>query len=201
MKKIIGLISNLCKKTRLIPLMLYPYMYLVCIAFGFFVYFIASSFLDKDGVLIATEVMLSIVVLFTLVYHFVLISVCVYYSYTVARGSYPLVEYAKLNLIIKCIHIPGYLLHFMMLFIGMCMSIWGIGFVFLALLVNIGTVFFTAISTFGYIIRMKKLGLISTSCAIVFGFALLFFGADIIIAIACNIIIRSYNKRMQSLSI
>ena len=44
---------------------------------------------------------------------------------------------ARMNLIIKGIQIPAYIMHFILGFIGLAMSVWGIGFLLWAVLIDL----------------------------------------------------------------
>ena len=90
---------------------------------------------------------------------------------------------ARMNLIIKGIQIPAYIMHFILGFIGLAMSVWGIGFLLWAVLIDLLTILLTGISSIGCSIRMRKERLVSLPGAIFMGIGCFIYCADVVIAI------------------
>ena len=78
-------------------------------------------------------------------------------------------------LIIAVIYILG--------FIGLAMSVWGIGFLLWAVLIDLLTILLTGISSIGCSIRMRKERLVSLPGAIFMGIGCFIYCADVVIAI------------------
>ena len=88
-----------------------------------------------------------------------------------------------MNLIIKGIQIPAYIMHFILGFIGLAMSVWGIGFLLWAVLIDLLTILLTGISSIGCSIRMRKERLVSLPGAIFMGIGCFIYCVDVAIAI------------------
>ena len=92
-----------------------------------------------------------------------------------------------MNLIIKGIQIPAYIMHFILGFLGLAMSVWGIGIVLWAILIDLLTILLTGISSIGCSIRMRKEGILSTAAAILMGIGCFVYCADVVIAIVYTV--------------
>ena len=107
-----------------------------------------------------------------------------------AKGKMTARQSARMNLIIKSIQIPAYIIHFILGFIGLAMSVWGIGIILWAILIDLLTILLTGISSIGCSIRMRKEGLLSTAAAILMGIGCFVYCVDVVIAIAYVVIAR-----------
>ena len=100
-----------------------------------------------------------------------------------AKGKMTARQSARMNLIIKGIQIPAYIMHFILGFIGLAMSVWGIGIILWAILIDLLTILLTGISSIGCSIRMRKEGILSTAAAILMGIGCFIYCVDVVIAI------------------
>lgn len=163
------------KYLKMIPVIIYPYIYVVILAvFLMFLSVLPSDFNDA-----ASLGLLIVAVIYNL-YSFIVVIVNAVQG---ARGKMTAIQSARMNLIIKGVQIPAYIMHFILGFIGLAMSVWGIGIVFWALFIDLLTILLTGISSIGCSIRMRKEGILSTIAAIFMGIGCFIYCVDVVIAI------------------
>ena len=163
--------NEFLKYLKMIPVIIYPYIYVLILA----VFFLFVGVLPEDTTDISLLVLLIIAVIYNL-YSFVIVIVN---AVQTARGKLTAGQAARMNLIIKGIQIPAYILGF----IGLAMSVWGIGFLLWAVLIDLLTILLTGISSIGCSIRMRKERLVSLPGAIFMGIGCFIYCADVAIAI------------------
>ena len=136
------------KYLKMIPIMAYPYAYLiyiiVCILTGVF------SSLEEN------EILFDVFFIIPLIYNAVALIIALINMIQGIRGKYTLKESAIINALTKCVQIPGYIFHFIMGLIGLLMSIWGIGFIIWAIIIDFLCIALTGISSLGLSIRLIK---------------------------------------------
>lgn len=163
------------KYLKMIPVIIYPYIYVVILAvFLMFMNVLPSD--DSDAAMLG---LLIVAVIYNL-YSFVIVIVN---AVQCARGKMTAKQSARMNLIIKGIQIPAYIMHFILGFIGLALSVWGIGFILWAILIDLLTILLTGISSIGCSIRMRKEGFLSTAAAILMGIGCFIYCVDVVIAI------------------
>ncbi len=163
------------KYLKMIPVIIYPYLYVVILAvFLMFMNVLPSD--DSDAAMLG---LLIVAVIYNL-YSFVIVIVN---AVQCARGKMTAKQSARMNLIIKGIQIPAYIMHFILGFIGLALSVWGIGFILWAILIDLLTILLTGISSIGCSIRMRKEGFLSTAAAILMGIGCFIYCVDVVIAI------------------
>lgn len=170
------------KYMKMIPVILYPYIYVFILA-GFLMF---MSSLPEDYNDAAMFGLLIVAVIYNL-YSLVIVIVNAVQG---ARGKVTARQAARMNLIIKGIQIPAYIMHFILGFMGLALSVWGIGFILWAILIDLLTILLTGISSIGCSIRMRKEGLLSTAAAILMGIGCFVYCVDVVIAIAYVVIAR-----------
>lgn len=176
------IMKEFLKYLKMIPVILYPYIYVFILA-GFLMF---MSSLPEDYNDAAMLGLLIVAVIYNL-YSLVIVIVNAVQG---ARGKMTARQAARMNLIIKGIQIPAYIMHFILGFIGLALSVWGIGFILWAILIDLLTILLTGISSIGCSIRMRKEGLLSTAAAILMGIGCFVYCVDVVIAIAYVVIAR-----------
>jgi len=172
----------------MIPLMIFPYAYLI-----FFTYMTyTSNAMDRlfdfhDG----TDIWYGIAVEY-LIY---IIFIVFYNTIISGRGKYTAYESAKVNLFVKGIQVPAYIFHFVLGMMGCVMSVWGIGIIMVALIVDLVTILLTGISSIGCTIRMKKEKVLRTPAAIFMGIGCFLYVVDVIIAVVYFFMARKHSKK------
>lgn len=163
------------KYLKMIPVIIYPYIYVVILA----VFLVFLSVLPSDFNDAASLGLLIVAVIYNL-YSFIIVIVN---AVQCAKGKMTAKQSARMNLIIKGVQIPAYIMHFILGFIGLAMSVWGIGFVLWAILIDLLTILLTGISSIGCSVRMRKEGILSTAAAIFMGIGCFIYCVDLVIAI------------------
>ena len=102
--------NEFLKYLKMIPVIIYPYIYVLILA----VFFLFVGVLPEDTTDISLLVLLIIAVIYNL-YSFVIVIVN---AVQTARGKLTAGQAARMNLIIKGIQIPAYIMHFILGSIG-----------------------------------------------------------------------------------
>ena len=160
----------------MIPLMLFPYAYLIWMIYMYF----SSGVMDKIfGYQTAAYIWLCIAALY-LIY---IIFIVFYNTIVSARGTYSAYQAAQINLLVKGVQVPAYIFHLVLGMMGSVMSVWGIGIIMVAVVVDLITILLTGISSIGCSIRMKKEKVLNTPVSILMGIGCFIYCADVVIAI------------------
>lgn len=184
------------KYIKLIPLIIYPYLYLllpvsiivlsdpemnssdaVMSILGFFGS-IAEA-LNAVAPNLFNIVFISFIILLNILPMVIAIFNAVYSS----KGKYSARQAAKINVIVKGFHIPIYLFNFVIAVLGIFMSVWGVGIVAIAIVVDFLTIILTGINALGCPIRLYKDSVISKSRAIILGICSFIYCIDVAVAI------------------
>lgn len=164
------------KYLSIIPLILYPYAYLIWIIGFLFTGLTLDEIIGIDAIMIIFGVIFiiyNIYIFFIIIFNFV----------QAIKGKYSAYQLAKMNLLIKGLQIPAYLFHFGLGLIGLVMSVWGIGFIIVAVVVDFLTIALTGLNALGCAIRMKKENKASTVVAVFTGMYSFVFCIDVVIAV------------------
>lgn len=161
------------KYLKMIPVMLYPYMYLICLLFLPLV-ISTDPQAGSEGIVV--------LLVGAVVYNvYVLVSVIVN-AVMGAKGKYSAVQLARLNLVIKGVQIPAYIFHFILGMIGQLMSVWGIGVIIFAIVIDVLTITLTGINAIGCSIRLYKDGVLSLKTFVLYSIASFLFCIDLLVA-------------------
>ena len=164
------------KYLKLLPLILYPYMYLIL-----FIIFLIINNISGGNAGIENGFFIGIILL--IVYNIYVLCISVYNAVITAKNDCKASEAAKINLIIKGSQIPAYIFNFMVGILGILMSVWGIGLIIMVIVLDVLTIILTGISSIGCAIKMNKERIFSTSGSILMAIGSFVFCIDIIIAI------------------
>ncbi len=177
------------KYLLMVPLMIFPYAYVVWLLSIFFTSSYMEQFFDQNG---SESVVWLVVALIYLIY----VVFIVFYNCTVsARGKYTAYESAKINLFVKGIQIPAYIFHFILGMMGCVMSVWGIGIIMVAVIVDLVTILLTGISSIGCTIRMKKEKILNAALSILLGIGCFLYVVDVVIAVIYFCKARKHSKK------
>lgn len=174
------------KYVKMIPIMIYPYAYLVY--FIFFLIIGVFSSLDDN------EVLLEIFFIIPLIYNVISLVIVFINMIQGIRGKYTLKESAIINSLTKCVQIPGYIFHFIMGLIGLLMSIWGIGFIIWAIIIDFLCIALTGISSLGLSIRLIKEKVFSPTKGILILLGCFIYVVDVVLAIFLLIYIEKRDR-------
>ncbi len=158
------------KYIRMLPVILYPYAYLI-IMLIYIPFFSEKAYaFDVLKVIALTYNLYSLIIVIT-------------NAVQIARGRYTAHQAAKMNCVIKGVQIPAYMFHFLLAMLGGLLSVWGIGFILWAILIDILTIALTGINAIGCCIRMCKEGMISKGKSVFYALCSFVFCIDVVVAI------------------
>ena len=161
---------------KVLPVILYPYAYMIWFAF----LCVGSEALEK---VMESEKIGAAAIIIGILYQFVVLADVIYTAVTTAVNQYTAFDVAKLNLVIKAWQIPAYLLHFVLGVAGSLMSVWGIGIVLFAIVIDLITILLTGSCAIGCVIKMKKQNVLTTPLAVLAAIGSFVYCVDVVVAI------------------
>lgn len=160
------------KYLKLLPLIIYPYAYLI--------YLIAALLTPFETVqTLLIEGLLPAIIVYTLLTLVISIRNIVH----AVKGQYTAAETSRMNMLVKGLHIPAYIFHFVMGVLGLCMSVWGIGFILVAVVVDVITIALSGVNAISCAVCMKKEKQLPTVLCVLTAIGSMIFCADVVIAI------------------
>lgn len=165
------------KYIKLIPLMLFPYAYLIWL-------FLLTKFVPSDINSLMPVIYMTLTLVLTLIS-----------TIMVAKNQNSAVSAAKQNLIVKAVQIPAYIFHFILGLTGLVASVWGIGFIMIAVIIDLMTIILTGIFAVGCNIKIYRQGVISKGTAVVTGIFSFVYCTDLIIAVILLVISKSHENK------
>lgn len=173
------------KYLKMIPVIFYPYAYLIVILVMFITRH-ASEF--------------SWFFSFIFIYGFFVNILAFVFSITnmiqTVRKKYTTIEATKINLIVKLCQIPAYILNFVLGLVGVVMNVWGIPIIAFAIIVDCITIFMTGFSQIGCSSLLYKDDKISSTLSTWLTLGSFIYVIDVVIAIIYFVlaIIKKDNK-------
>lgn len=159
-----------------LPLMFYPYAYLIWLVFYFASAFIAGEHVDS-------EVIMDVYGMIFILFQIIVLADVIYGAIETAKDGITAKQAARLNLVVKCVHIPAYIFHFFMGLLGICLSVWGIGFILVAFIVDAVTIFLSGIHAIGSVVKLyRERVLPAKKSAVLYGIGSFIYVLDVIIA-------------------
>lgn len=175
------------KHLKMLPVMIYPYIYMVCLILVFLLGgVVGSDLVNEYGVLILLGIGV-IVNLYSVV-------IVIAYLVQAIRGKLDSREMTALTMIIKLVQIPAYVIHFAIGLVGMVLSIWGIGFIIWAILIDILTIFLTGLVGTSAGISCCKDKVLSKGGATLYSFLCFIYCIDVIASIVYFFKVRKAHK-------
>lgn len=159
------------KYLKLLPLILYPYPYVLMMLETPVFLLLEDAPVEVQAVLFLGPILL---------FNLYVIFISIYNVVTTARGDMTAYEAAKMNLVVKGWQVPAYILHFVMGVGGLLMSVWGIPFILYAILIDLFTIILTGINSIGCSIKMKK----ECNTSLLMGIGCFIYCVDLAVAIA-----------------
>lgn len=162
---------------KMLPVMLYPYIYMICLVIYFIIYDKVdnSTAMQSNGMLIllALAIVCNLYSLIVVVVNMVL----------AAKGKYKAIDLVRMNMNIKLAHIPAYMVHFGLGMVGLLASVWGIGFILWAVLIDLLTIGLTGMNGISACISARKEGLLSKGMTVLFAITNFIYCVDVLCAI------------------
>lgn len=164
-------------RLRTLTVVLYPYAYLVCL--GAY-YFLCARFEGADALRAGgLRVLVVLAVLFNLYAAFSVIANLV----AAVRGKRAAGELAKANRMIKLAHIPAYVFHFALGILGLVASVWGIGLILWAILIDFLTIILSGTVGLSASLCARKEGLLTEGESIAYAVLSFVYCADVAAAL------------------
>lgn len=171
----------------LIPVILYPYAYMIWLFLGIL------GIIGESITGIGFNYLLDFETSVTF-YHILVVVIAVYSAITMAINTTNSKQASFLNALVKCVQIPAYTINFVLGVIGFFMGIWGFPLVLFVLFVDVVTIALTGVVNIGCTIKLKREGALSTSQTILYIICSFVFCLDVIFAILEYIKAREHYK-------
>ena len=163
-------------RLRMLTVMLYPYAYLVCLAAY---YFLCVRFEGSDGLRAVGPRVLIVLAVFNLYAAFSVIANLV----AAVRGKRAAGELAKANRMIKLAHIPAYVFHFALGILGLVASVWGIGLILWAIVIDFLTIILSGTVGLSASLCARREGLLTEGESVAYAVLSFVYCADVAAAI------------------
>ena len=163
-------------------LILYPYYYMSIIIAQLLIMGNTDSFSGEDA--FVGEIVMFLV-------NPICLGVLVSDFVTNAKGHVSPEKLAKLNMIIKLVHIPAYIIHFVLGMLGTLASIWGIGFVLWAIIIDLITIALSGTHMLSCVIGIIKQKGANTAISVVAAVLSYIYCIDVLVAILYYVYIRN----------
>ncbi len=172
------------KKTlKYLPLMLYPYAFLVALITAVAV---GKSLLPQNPAEMSYTPFVAALVsvsAFGLAYSIFAVVQAAKLSIFAYKGKYTLAEASKIIMIIKLVQIPAYICYFILGMIGFFMSVWGIGVILAVVAVDFISITMTGLASLGTVLRMKDEQ--KKPMYLLVGLGMFIFCVDVVLAVYC----------------
>ncbi len=170
------------KYLKLLPLILYPYAYLI----WFMLLIEFSDMIDNfetkvNDVFNGAEI--DFFGILFIAYNVYVVFIVIYNAVKTSGNKYTAYEVAKMNMVVKGWQIPAYIFHFLMGLVGMLMSVWGIAFIMIALIVDVLAIAFSGVNAIGCAIKLAREKIIHPAVAVLMAIGSFVFCVDVIIAV------------------
>lgn len=181
------------KYLLMVPLILFPYIYLFALIS---LNLLVTAFENPMASKIAYYLWIGI----NITYLAYIIFIPFYNTVVSTRGKYTAYQATKINLMIKGLQIPAYVFHFLIGMMGLVASVWGIGIILVALVIDLVTITLSGISSIGCSIRMRKEKILSLPASILMGIGCFIYCVDVFIAVVYFFMASTKNKNSAAQS-
>ncbi len=161
--------------------MFYPYIYMICVATFYYIDDVASELYEEASLGMF---------IFAIICNLYMLIVVVVNLIRASKGKCNAIELVKLNMIIKLVHIPAFVFHFLLGMFGVAACLWGIGFVMWAILIDLLTIGLTGMIGLSASVSCRKEGMITKPMAFLYGFLSYIYCVDVISAIVFYVKLR-----------
>lgn len=139
----------------------------------------------------------ALVLLFLLIHPMCLAAVIVNFR-AARRDIIPPRKFANGILLVKLIHIPAFILHFMMGSLGVLASVWGLGIIMFAVLIDLLTVICSGTYTVAAITGLCRQNVINKWTGVLFGILSYIYCVDVAAAIVLRVIVKNKLKETET---
>ncbi len=168
------------KHLKMLPVIVYPYLYMVAACIVFIV-----ALVEDNTTQSYEYTMLSIVIaVFSAVFVTLFcLLLAIFNSIRSGKNAYGTYYPTRMNLMIKCIQIPAYVINFVIGMLGIVMSLWGIGFIALAVIVDFLTISISGTNNVGTCVNLYKTNVLTKGKAVLFSVLSYVYVVDVFVAI------------------
>lgn len=146
-----------------IPNIIYPYVFSI-ISNALLVYFLVLlNFLSNNNAAVIDNILeigLIVLLAFLIIYTLLCLVFAILITVFLANNKITYFEACNINILTKCLQIPSYIAKFVVALVGVLMSIWGLGLIFYAVIVDFLTIVLSGIASIGCTYSLKKNGII-----------------------------------------
>ncbi|MGM9971644.1 MAG: hypothetical protein ACI35W_04485 [Anaeroplasmataceae bacterium] len=171
--------KKIWKYLKMLPIIVYPYLYMLAILVVFVVAIIEDSTTQSYDYTMLAMVMS---ILLALVITVLCLILSIFNSIRSGINAYGISAPVKLNLMIKCIQIPAYIINFVIGLIGLLMSIWGIGIIGLMIIIDLCTILLTGTNNIGTCVNLYRNKILTKKEELLFLLLSYIYVLDVIVA-------------------
>lgn len=163
-------------------LFLYPYIYM---------FIIAGNLLIENGDIVEPGITAAIII------HLLIVLILVSDAIINKHQIVPTKDIVTINMIIKLVHIPAFIFHFVVGVFSSLLSVWGIGFVIAVVVIDLLTIIISGTYSVITIVTIYKQKKVSLKEAIICAICSYIYCVDIVVAIYLNVKVRAELKIEQ----
>lgn len=176
------------KTLKALPIIIYPYVYMICLGIYFL---IVTHSADVEKTTVASIIALAAA---ALVYNAYSFFAAFYLIFAAAKGKYGASGLSKLNMTVKLVQIPAYIIHFALALIGFLMSVWGIPVIIWAIVIDFVSISLSGIVGVAASIAGRKESALTTAQSVWFAIGGFVYCVDVAIAIVMRVIVKRKTK-------
>lgn len=165
------------KYIKALPIIFYPYIYMIY----FLGYFLVAS--NSSGQNKTSEIFLIVLLVLAVVCNLYSFITSFSFIHSAKKGKYSAKQLTKLNMIIKTVQIPAYIIHFCLGLLGLIMSVWGIPIILWAIFIDFITIVLSGVVGISANIGAKKENILSSGQAVLFSILGFVYCVDVFISI------------------
>lgn len=169
-----------------IPNIIYPYVFSITSIVLLIYFLVLLNFpSDDNDVVIGNILEIGLIVLsaFLIIYTLLCLVFAIVIAVFSTNNKIRYFEACNMNILTKFLQIPSYIANFIVALVGVLMSIWGLGLIFYAVIVDFLTIVLSGIASIGCTYSLKKNGIITKKMAIICGIGSFIYVFDIIVSI------------------
>ena len=179
------------KYLKMLPVLLYPYIYMLVANINPILekYELTQELAKKFYIFDPLNALIIAIVV-----HLIVLLCQISFIVNAVRGNYTSKDCAKMTMIIKLVHIPAFLLHFLYGALGFLASVWGLAFITFAIVIDLLTIIQTGIMSITTAVKCTKDKVFSPAYGVIFSILGFIYCIDVGASIYVFIKARTANK-------
>lgn len=172
-------------KLKTLPIIIYPYVFIPVLIGALFVGKYAIEFMQFANVetVLSEKIGVGVIGVSIILYNILTFIWAIVFSVSEMIGKQKLEDLAKVNMMVKFLHIPAFIFNFILGFIGCILGVFGIAFFLWAVLADILMIALSGIVAFGFAVRAIKEKAVPTGEGILFAIGSFIYCVDIVLAV------------------